>query len=75
MADEFDEHGQCVVCAENLSAAEPGKAFPCCGATYCPGCARETVENECCAECFKEIDANGDGGGGGAASCAGSAAT
>ena len=60
MADEFDEHGQCVVCAENLSAAEPGKAFPCCGATYCPACARETVENECCAECFKEIDAQGD---------------
>ena len=60
MADEFDEHGQCVVCAENLSAEEPGKAFPCCGATYCPACARETVENECCAECFKEIDANGD---------------
>ena len=60
MADEFEEHGQCVVCAENLSAAEPGRAFPCCGATYCPACARETVENECCAECFKEIDAQGD---------------
>ena len=60
MADEFEEHGQCVVCAENLSAEEPGKAFPCCGATYCPACARETVENECCAECFKEIDAQGD---------------
>ena len=60
MADEFDEHGQCVVCFENLSTAEPGKAFPCCGATYCPACARETVENECCAECFKEIDAQGD---------------
>ena len=60
MADEFDEHGQCVVCAENLSAEEPGYAFPCCGATYCPACARETVENECCAECFKEIDAQGD---------------
>ena len=59
MAD-FDEHGQCCVCSENLSTKEPGLAFPCCGATYCPACARETVENECCAECFKEIDANGD---------------
>mgnify|MGYP002012488406 CR=1 FL=1 len=60
MADEFDEHGQCVVCFENLSTAEPGKAFPCCGATYCPACARDQVENESCAECFKEIDAQGD---------------
>ena len=58
MADEFDEHGQCVVCSEDIDAT--GKSFPCCGATYCPACARETVENECCAECFKEIDAQGD---------------
>ena len=49
-------HGQCVCCSAAHSADEPGKAFPCCSATYCPSCAAETIENECCAECFRDID-------------------
>ena len=59
-AEDGASEQQCVSCFSNLSTAEPGRAFPCCGAIYCEGCAREQVENESCAECFKEIDAQGD---------------